>query len=298
MQRIGRAIVMTALFLAIGLVGTAQAEDAAGKQGGRTGGRGGFGGFGGFGPGGGGFDKVALIRAEQVRKELKVTEEQGKKIDEILAAYNTESRALFQGGPGPGASAEERAKAREEATKNRAETTKKREALTKKTEGELAKILTKDQTPRLDEIALQQQGADALVTESVVAALKLSAEQVTKLKGALKARDDEMTKLRESMPAAGRGRDASAEERTKAREEATKNRAEMTKKREELTKKTEADLAKILTKEQTELLTKMKGKAFTIDMTQMMRRGGPAAPGGGAAGAGQRRRPTEEKAKE
>jgi hypothetical protein len=265
--------------LAFAIGGSSFAQD--GGQQGR--GRGVGGGFGAFG-GGMTIDKPTLLGSEQVRKELKVTEEQGKKLEEELTAHRTASRELFGGGQRDrDASDEERQKAREERAKKTAE-------LSKKTEAKLVAILDKAQNARLDEIYLQQQGVDALVSDSVVASLKLSKEQVEKMKGALKTRDDELTKLRPAGRRGGGGAGGGERSDFQAIRE----------KSEKLRKDTETSVLAMLTKEQSEAFTKMKGAAFELDRASLFPRGpggrgqgGQGGQGGrgGQGGGGERKRP-------
>lgn len=225
-----------------------------------------------------GMDKVRLLSSDQVRKELAITEEQGTKIEEITTAYREESRGLFSGmGRGQDMSREERQKAREEMTK-------KREELTKKVETKLMAALQEKQAKRLNEIWLQlQPGAAALTSKYVVDGLKLSKEQVAKIKAAFKARDDETTKLMEEMRAArgeggrGQGGDRSAFQ-------------EMREKMQAIRQKGEDTAMAVLTAEQKAGLEKLKGAKFELDR-ESFRRGGRGEGGfrrGGTEGGGRR----------
>jgi hypothetical protein len=273
--------------LVLALSAAALWAQEGGGQGRRGGGQGGFGGGRGFGFGGGGMtiDKVVLIGSEQVRKELKVTEEQGKKIEEILTAHREAQRGLMPGRGNRDASPEERQKAREEATKKTAE-------LSKQTEGKLAAVLEKPQTERLDQILLQQQGADGLVGENVVAALKLSEEQVKKMKGAIATRDEELNKLRGSFGRGGGGGGAGGG-----------NFQEIREKTDKLRKDTDAAVLGFLSKEQSEALAKLKGAAFELDRQSLFRggfgggRGGPGGGPGGGDSSKERKRPAEDDSK-
>src|SRR4051794_28969184 len=76
MRLVGRSLVALAVaFLVVGLVG--------GQQPGGKGKKGGFGG-GGFGKGGGAQDAYTLLKSDQVKKELGVTEAQVEKIPEAV----------------------------------------------------------------------------------------------------------------------------------------------------------------------------------------------------------------------
>lgn len=77
------AMMLSALSLLLISVTLVTAQQGQGQGKGRGFGGGGFGGFGGFG--GGGTDPVALVRNQQIRKELEITDEQ---LDKLPAAVN------------------------------------------------------------------------------------------------------------------------------------------------------------------------------------------------------------------
>lgn len=272
-------IVSVALGLALAFCLAAAAPAQEGKKEGRRGGGGG--GFGGAGFGGMQTpDKPILLGSEQVRGELKIVGDQAKKVEEVLASHREALPGLFSRGSRD-ASDEERKKAREEAAAKRAE-------LLKKTEAKLAEVLNKDQAQRLDEIALQQQGADALVADNVIASLKLSKEQTDKIKGTLATRDEELAKLR----SAGRGQGGGG-----GGGGGRGNFEEVREKSDKLRKDAETTVLATLTKEQTESFQKMKGTPFELDRRSLFRgqgQGGGRQGGGGRGGEGgtkERRRP-------
>lgn len=256
-----RLSALVAVAVALSLAAT-----SFGQEGGARGARGapgrGFGGM--FGVGG--MDKARLLSSDQVRKEVKITEEQAQKIQEILTAYREESRGLFSGMRD--LSPEEREKARAEVTKKRAE-------LLKKVDGKLAAVLEKSQTKRLNEILLQQQGVDGLTSEYAVTGLKLSKEQVGKIKAAIEARDQETRKMMADM----RGSRAGGGDRS--------GFAQIREKMQEVRKKAEANVLAALTEEQKKGLEKLKGEKFELQRGPM--RGSRGGPEGGAPGG--RRRP-------
>jgi Spy/CpxP family protein refolding chaperone len=238
---------------------------------------------GGFGGRGFTIDKVALMGSEQVKKELKVTEEQGKKIEEVLASHREALRGSFGGGNFRDLSDEERQKAMDEMAKKRAE-------LVKKTDGALAAVLNKEQVQRLNEIHVQQQGVEALNDEAVVAALKLTDEQKAKIKGVITTRDEELAKLRPTRRR-GEGGDGPPGGGEEARAKIDKVRKD-------------ADTAAfaVLTKEQNESLAKLKGAAFELDRSTLRGaggfggggRGGRGGPGGGEGAKRERPKADEE----
>ncbi len=231
--------------------------------------------------GGGGMNMVRLLNSDQVRKEIKATEEQIKKIGEILTAHRKESQGLSSGLRGRDMTREERQKARDEMMK-------KRQALIKKTEGTLAAALKKEQVKRLNEIVLQQQGVNGLTSKYVVDGLKLSKEQVAKIKAAFKARDDETQKLMASMR--GRfGRRGGGDDQGQGQGQGP-SREEIREKMQALRKKAETTAMGVLSKDQKAQLEKLKGQKFELDRRSLYRRG---TRGEGGQGRPQRRqRPT------
>ncbi len=239
------------------------------QEGGQRPQRGGFGG--GFG-GAPTIDKPTLLASSQVREELKIKDEQAKKIDEILAAHRQESSELFSGGRSRDLSAEEREKRQKESMEKRA-------TLRKKTEAKLETSLEKDQLKRLGEIELQQQGIDGLASEPMVAALKLTKEQVEKIRSTVSTRDEEVRKLMGGLrgrggPGAGGGTGSGGDFQ------------EMREKTEKLRKEAGEKGLAVLSKEQREELDKLKGKPFELDRRALF--GGRGnRPGGQGRGRGE-----------
>jgi hypothetical protein len=229
-----------------------------------------------FGGRGMGMDKMRLIASDQVRKELNVTEEQASKIDEIAAAYREESRGLFSGmrGRDRDMSQEERAKAREEMTKKRGE-------LLKKHETKLMAALKEAQVKRLNQIWLQQQGVEALTSKHVVDNLKLSKDQVAKIKATFETRTEEMQKLMADMRAARQG----GGDRS--------GFAEMREKMDAIGKKAEDAALAVLNAEQKKKFEELKGEKFELDRRSMFRRGGRGRGEGGGQEGGRQRRPRQ-----
>jgi Spy/CpxP family protein refolding chaperone len=128
-------------------------------------------GFGG-GPGGGplvgpppgafGGGKLFLLTQKSVQEELKLSDDQVKKVAEL----GEKQRDAFQGLRNLG----------------RDELRKKFEEMTKDTDKAIADTLKEDQLKRFNQIALQQQGTRALGDPEVADALKLSPEQKDKVK--------------------------------------------------------------------------------------------------------------------
>lgn len=279
--------VPVAVLAALALTLPATAQDRGGRgQGGR--GRQGFGGgFGGFGRE---LDKPTLLGSEQVLAEIKATDEQKKKIEEILTSYREASRELFtgQGRLGRDATPEEREKRRDEMTK-------KREELLKATDEKIAKALEKDQVKRLDQIIIQDKGVDALVMPTVVASLKLPEEKVNKLKSAIEKRDEALEAL---FPARGRGGRARGQGGDGGAGGDRPNFEEIREKREAIQKEATTACLALLSESEKKAFDELKGKEFELDRSTLFRgrfgggRGGPGGdgagrgPGGGRGGAG------------
>ena len=204
-----------------------------------------------------GMDKTLLLRSDKVREEVKITEEQAKKVDEILESHQEKFRELFSSRPSRDSSEEERAAKRKEFNAKRVE-------LTKKTVAALEAVLEKDQTTRLNEIELQQQGVQGLVSDRGVAALKLSDEQVEKIKSTIKSRVEAVRKLRPR----GRRRPDSDEGGVPG-----VSREEIRAKIDKLNKDTQDAALANLSSEQREAFNKLKGKPFKFDRRRPQRGG-------------------------
>ena len=263
-----------------------------------SGGRGGFGG-GGFGGGRGGFniDRSMLLRAEQVRKELKIEEAQAATIDAALEAFREERSAA----PRPDRDAISKM-SEEEQTALREKSQKERAELSKKTDEALGAMLEPEQAKRLDQIAMQMKLNMATVatlkSDDLKSKLSLTEEQVAKLDEAEKAAAADMTKMFEEMRAAGGGGQPGGNPGGGGGREAFAAMQEkMTAAR---AKSTEAALA-VLTDEQKKMIDELKGAKFELDMRALMGgrggNGGPPGGGGGrqrGAGAGGGTRPPAE----
>lgn len=135
----------------------------------------------GFGGGRGAFGApsgLGLLGREEVRKDLKLTDEQAKQVRELAEA----ARPNF--GNFRDATDEERREMFAEMNKKRTEA-----------ELKLKTVLKPEQQTRLDQIVLQQRGFRALQDEKVVAKLELDADQKKKLESVFAAGDDERQQL-------------------------------------------------------------------------------------------------------
>lgn len=132
-------------------------------------------GFGGFGGGG----QVFLLQQKSVQAELKLTDEQIKKVAEI----KTPNPRDFQNVP-------------------REEIRKKMEEAAKANEKAVADILKPEQAKRLKQISLQQQGAQALNDAEVAKAVNLTDEQKQKIQA---IQEDSFKTMRELFQPGGGG---------------------------------------------------------------------------------------------
>ena len=131
-------------------------------------------------------DRLTLVGIEQVQKELKIKEDQAGKIEEISTASRQSRRELFE---------KLRDGADLDRDQQRAAYEKARAKQRQETEKKLVDVLDKKQAKRLGEIHLQQQGIQALTSPEIIATLKLSDEQVQKIKDIIAGGDEERRAL-------------------------------------------------------------------------------------------------------
>ena len=179
--------------------------------------------------------KVALAQLEEVRDELKLSDEHQQKIEEFNDELAEGMRTAFQDAQG------DFNKMREAMNKAQAEASKK-----------LDELLDPGQRKRLQEVYIQVNGAGALQDEAVAKALQLTDEQQEKLEEVREASRDEFMN-------AGL-RDLDDEARAKKIEELTKSRDEKA-------------LA-VLTEEQRADFGEMKGEELKVDLSNLPRFGG------------------------
>lgn len=184
----------------------------------RGGGRGGFGG----GRMAGG-NLLGLLGQKPVQEDLKLTDDQVKKVDEQVEKQREVFAALRDLSP------EERQK--EAATQ--AEASKK----------SLSEILKEDQLKRLKQISLQQRGGQALADPEVASALNLTTEQKDRITA---IQDGVQSQMRELFQAGAAGGD----------------REELQKKGQELRTATDQKVLAVLTDAQQAKLKEMKGEPF------------------------------------
>ena len=183
----------------------------------------------------------SLISIEQVRKELKVTDDQQSKLQEIQQKRRTASQELFSGLDDL---------SREERRAKFAELRGKFEELTKKSTAQINEVLSADQQKRLLGITIQVRGASTLSMGDVAKALGLSDEQKKKVTTINK------------------------ESRAKSREIRGGNREESGEKLTALRKETGEQLLAVLSADQKEKFEKLKGEKFELDRSALRRGGG------------------------
>jgi len=150
----------------------------------------------GRGRGMGGAMRLRLLNVAEVQTALKLDDGQKSKLSKINADLPTQAG-------GGNLSEEERTKRREQFAS---------------AEQEAVKVLTPEQTERLDQISLQVRGASALTDEKVAEKLKITADQKQKL-------EDIQRQTREKMGAIFQGggdREANMKKFTELREESSK----------------------------------------------------------------------------
>jgi Spy/CpxP family protein refolding chaperone len=228
-----RACLLAGLGLLVAVSGAFAQQQGRGGRG--------FGGFG-FGPPG----NLGLIGIPEVQKEIGVTDDQKKQIDELLASARNAGGG-FQGLRD--LSDEERQKRFEAMRKANEENEQK-----------LTKILDGKQVARLDQLRLQREGVMAFNRPKVADELGLTAEQKEKI-----------SKIQaDARPQGGRNfQDLSEEERRELRT-----------KMQEQREKAQADTLAVLTDAQKAKWAEMKGKEFSFPAPGRGGRGGAGGNGG------------------
>lgn len=150
----------------------------------------------GRGRGMGGAMRLRLLSVAEVQTALKLDDEQKSKIGKINADLPT-------GGDFRNLSEEERTKRREKYTA---------------AEQEAVKVLTPEQTERLDQISLQVRGASALTDEKVAEKLKITADQKQKLEDIQRETRQKMGEIFQG----GGDREANMKKFTELRDESNK----------------------------------------------------------------------------
>lgn len=219
-------------------------------------GRGGRGGFGGGRMSG----VLSLLNNEEVHKELALDEATGTSLKKVLEAASTEARTEMGDGGGREAfrnlSDTERAAKMKELQAKGAEVQAK---IVAKYQPQVKEILTPAQFERAQQIYWQTSTVQALNDPELVRALEVTKEQQDKIAAVGKEFDEKRRELFSAGPGQGGGG---------------------FEKMAELNKERDTKVIDVLTAEQKEKFTKLKGKEF--DTSKLRGRGG--RPGGRPAG--------------
>jgi hypothetical protein len=200
-----------------------------------------------------------LLNSPTVQKELELVDDQKTKLGEANQTMRDSMQEVFSGmqPPTPDMTPDEPRKAGEEMQK-------KRQPIQEKYQKAVESILLPNQVKRLKEIALQVAGTQALSDKQVQEDLKLSSDQVDKIKTI----NEDMGKKIQALIA-----------------EANGDFQSIRPKMQELRPDTEKQLTGVLTDAQKASLEKMKGQKLEIPASELGGRGGfrggPGGPGRG-----------------
>lgn len=194
---------------------------------------------------GGGFGPATVINRDEVKEELKLTDEQKTKLSDLNDSSQSKRREVFQslGIDFRNMSDDDRKKMQDAMQKLNSDT------LT-----EIKAILTADQYKRLREISIQAEGASAIADPEFQKDLNVTDEQKTKVATLQKKQQDAMRELFQKMQDGELDREA-------MREAMTKNGAIL-----------KDEMAKLLSEEQKAKLKALSGAPFKLKED---------APGGG-----------------
>ena len=196
-----------------------------------------------------GINPLAVAGFEPVQKELGLKSDQAEKVKDLVTEYRDElTQERQSSGIDFQSLRDAPAAEREKAMAQIAEISKK---VGDKYRPKLNELLDQAQKTRLHEIAMQFAGAGALQDEGVVKKLSLTQEQKDKL---VSIRKDFAAKQREIFASGG-------------------DQSERFVKIRQLREEHSAKATEILTKDQQEQFTKMKGKAFDVAQLRQRRPG-------------------------
>jgi enterochelin esterase-like enzyme len=185
-----------------------------------------------------------LLAMREVRQELATTDEQNKQIDEAVSGLQEQTRSLF------GNFQELQNIPEGDRAKRLADAGEKVQEARHKFVEKIATILDQKQLARLNQLRLQREGAVALSRTEVADQLSLSAEQREKLRAI-------QEEARNAGLGAGNIQAMSDDERRKLFSQMQERR-----------RKSEADLLLVLTADQQNKLTELKGAEFKFPAPQ------------------------------
>lgn len=244
-----------AVLLAVAMAVTSHAQPPQGGRGGM------------MGRGMGGGNPLMLLANDQVQEELKLTDDQKGKLRVMGEKAMAEMRERFSG---------MRDLSEEERRAKFAEMQKEGEQRNKQIEAQLKEVLTTEQSERLGQIRLQQQGMMAVGTPDVAKALGITEEQKEKLQAAGQEIQEKMRGMWQQV------QDLEGEQRGQKMQQLS----------QEIGQAAEQKVKEILSTEQWETFQKMRGEPLKLE-----RRGfGGQRPAGSAGrqrpeGSGDRERP-------
>lgn len=251
MNRLGMFAVSAAILMLCASANVMGQPPGRGQGGGGQGGRGGQG----MNPRlMGNIPAMSLVQLEEVSKELKVSDEQKERLEEVQKNMQSRMQELREENQGD---REAMMEAMQTANAEMAEQT--------------TKVFDEGQQKRLMQIYLQVNGAMALTDKKVAEMLKLTEDQSAELTEAIQ---ENRSSMREEMQGL---RDLEAEERETKIAEFIKSRDE--------------SLMSVLTDEQKEAMEKAMGEKLAVDLSKMQRggRGQRGQGGAGGRGAGRQR---------
>lgn len=249
--------------------------EGQGRGGGAGGGVGGPGG--GFGPMSSPF---MLLYSEQVQKELKLSEDQKTRLQELAEKRRAERRQRPDNNEN--LSPEQRRARMEQMREQMQKEAAAREAEMAK---QLGEILQAEQLQRLKQIGWQLEGPSALRRAEVTEAIGLTAEQKTQLEQVFTESQDAMRKLWEGNMGRGRGQPGAD------REERGSRNSDLRQKMEELREQTGQKAMAVLQPEQKQKLGELFGEPFELDRSQLFPNRGREGRRSGPGGDNQERRP-------
>lgn len=219
---------------------------------------------------------LSMVRREEVRKELKLSDEQNKQAV-VLAGR------LWTGVTFPKRE-ELRKLSRDEQRKKFAEAMQKRNELEKQLQAQLFDLLNESQAKRLKELGVQRRGLLALLDDELAEQLGLDAEQKRKIREAFKSQHSRFVGALEA---------GKADTKNLTAQERKKQFQELVAKAEEARQAVEKEILDTLTAEQKARFEKLKGarfefKPFNPGTFPSSNRGSrssttPGKPGGGGS---------------
>jgi hypothetical protein len=202
----------------------------------------------GFGMGSSRDSLLGLLRIEQVRNELKLSDEETGKITELREKLGAEMREKFTA-----------LREIDDQAQRRVKMTELMDESSRKARGQLREMLSREQMTRLYQIRMQVRPlVDSLANRRLASRLQLTEEQQNKVAEIIKAVQTQQTQMRGSMRNL---RDATQEQRTEVFQKFRKIRSDADEK-----------ALGLLTDEQKEALEKMKGAKIELPARRGRRR--------------------------